>query len=114
PSYFQAAYQSVVDGICAGKPGTYLYLQSPLQRVAPASEGANPYGSTLGDYRAVIEGIAGGSCPSGCTCVYQECAAEACVSDQNMDRNTGVYLTDPGLAQLESVIATTLSGAGLL
>jgi hypothetical protein len=113
-AHFQNAYQGVVNGICSGKPGTQLYLQSPLQRVAPATESANDYGNTLGDYRTAVQSIATGSCPAGCSCTYVNCGGGACVSNANMDGNTGIYLTNAGVAQLENVIASTLEGAGLL
>jgi hypothetical protein len=111
-SQFQTAYQAAVNGICAGKPGTALWLQSPVQRISPASETYGPY--TLTQFRSVISGIATSTCPAACTCTYVECGAAACVSNANVDPTSGIYLTQAGLAQLEGVIVTNLTGAGQL
>jgi hypothetical protein len=120
PAAFQTAVQSVLNGVCAAKPGLVVYLQGAVQIPAASAFGGevtNGYGANLGSYRAVESTIAASSCPTGCTCRFVTCAAGACVNDSNYDNvgvGEGVFLTDAGLAQYEGFIASTLSGAGLL
>jgi lysophospholipase L1-like esterase len=48
---FGTAYAALLDDLHAALPSALIYAQTPLLR---SSEAANPWGSTLGDYRAQI------------------------------------------------------------
>jgi lysophospholipase L1-like esterase len=51
---FGARYGALIDAIHALDPSIQIYCQTPILRVAPASESANRFGSTLTDYRTQI------------------------------------------------------------
>ena len=51
---FGTAYAALLDDLHTALPSAVIYCQTPILRVAPASEAANGSGSTLGNYRTQI------------------------------------------------------------
>jgi lysophospholipase L1-like esterase len=83
---FGVLYGELLDAIHAASPGTIIYCQTPFQRIAPATEAANAFGNTLGDYRTaiaaavatrtafctLINGAAGNIVPGNMTYMYSD------------------------------------------
>lgn len=102
-SPFGLAYARLVDAIHAASPGTTFFCESPIQRIAPATEAANSAGSTCGDFRTAIAAVVAAR-PAFCT--YVEGAAGAIVSNANM-ASDGIHVLDAGEVQMHDTIKTT-------
>ncbi len=118
PTDFATDYAAILASICAGKPGTVFWVQGSLQNIPGEScTAAAASGFVYGDYRTASHATVTGACPAGCSCHWLDCGGGACVTNAGFDMSgfgSGSFLTDAGLATYESVVATTLAGAGLL
>lgn len=102
---FQTLYASFVDKIHALVPSAIIICQSPIQRIAPSSEGANSFGNTLGNYRTAISNVVTAR-PSFCT--YVEGAAGAIVPNGQIYVD-GLHITAAGAASYKAFIKSTLN-----
>jgi len=108
---YAAGYQAVINGICAGKPGVHIYVQSPTQIISPLNEATpNVYGNILADYRTAVAAL---TVPAGSTIVHINGANGAIVSNANISTDGRSYL-QAGIAQWVAYVTTTLTTAGLL
>lgn len=101
---FGTSYAALLDAIHAGNASASIWCASPIQRIAPAGEGANSLGSTLANYRTQISSAASAR---SSYCTYKECGGGAVVSDANMDTD-GVHPLTAGHAQYAAFVKTTL------
>jgi lysophospholipase L1-like esterase len=103
---FGVDYAALLDAIHVALPACLIYCQSPIQRIAPAGEGNNPFGAgnTLGDYRTQISTAAAAR---SSYCTYVNGAAAAIVSNANFDTD-GIHLVDAGETQYAAFVKTTL------
>mgnify|MGYP000975430812 CR=1 FL=1 len=102
---FQTYYGQLVDAIQALVPNVQIICQSPIQRIAPASESANGLGYTLGDYRTAISNVVA---TRGTFCTYVEGAVGAIVPNANL-YSDGLHIKTAGALDFKNFIKTTLS-----
>ncbi len=100
---FEIYYAAYVDAVHAASPGTTIYCQTAMQRIAPATEAANGVGSTLGAYRTAISNVVA---TRGAFCVLVD--GTAMVSNANINAD-GIHLTAAGCAEWKASAKTTLA-----
>jgi len=100
---FGAAYAALLDDLHAALPSATIYCQTPILRVAPASEAPNGSGSTLGDYRTQI--ATAQSTRGPWAALVDGTAIVAAGPDYDAD---GIHLTTTGHATYYASVKTTL------
>ncbi len=105
PAAYQAAKIAFANAVHVASPGTRIWFQTAIQRIAPATEAANGLGFTCGAYRTATGNVVA-ACPTFCTLV--DGAAGAIVSNGNMNAD-GIHMTIAGCAEYKASIKTTLA-----
>jgi lysophospholipase L1-like esterase len=98
---FQTRYAALLTALRALTSAT-IYCQTPIARVAPASEAANGLGDTLGAYRTAITNAVAAAAISNCTAVD----GSAFVSGANYD--DGIHPNTTGHAEYKAAVKTAL------
>ncbi len=78
---YKAAWKATIEALQIAVPGIVVIFQSPIQRISPDGEGPNNNAEFLSGFRTAQQEIA----MEETSVVYHEGAAEAVVSNSNLD-----------------------------
>lgn len=99
---FGTAYAALLDDLHTALPSAAIYCAAPIARIAPASEAANSFGSTLGDYRTQISNAAAAR-PSYAT--YADATSWVSAGNMNTD---GIHPLAAGHTEYATQVKATL------